>query len=120
MDYVDGPAIDKFCNQHALNGRQRLALFQQTCAAVQYLHQNGVIHGDLKPPNILLDNNGTVKLVDFGIASIISASEMQARKNPLPLMTPAYASPEQMRGEPLTRTSDVYSLVDCRREFVTG
>ena len=120
MDYVDGPAIDKVCNQHALNGRQRLALFQQTCAAVQYLHQNGVIHGDLKPPNILVDNSGTVKLVDFGIASVISASEVQAGKNPMPLMTPAYASPEQLRGDPLTRTSDVYSLGIILYELLTG
>jgi serine/threonine protein kinase len=120
MDYVDGATINKFCEQYALTTRQRLTLFQQTCAAVQYLHQNNVIHGDLKPANILVDNHGVVKLVDFGIASVISASEKQDSGNALPLMTPAYASPEQLLGAPLTRTSDVYSLGVVLYELLTG
>jgi eukaryotic-like serine/threonine-protein kinase len=120
MDYVDGPAINKFCADHDLNTRQRLALFRQICAAVRYLHQNGVIHGDLKPPNILVGQDGTVKLVDFGIAVVLSTAEAHDENKALPLMTPGYASPEQMRGSPLTSVSDVYSLGVILYELLTG
>jgi serine/threonine protein kinase len=120
MDYVDGPTINRFCAQHVLSYRPRLALFQQACAAVQYLHKNGVIHGDLKPPNILVGNDGFVKLVDFGIASVLSGSSAAGQNISLPLMTPGYASPEQMRGEPLAPTSDVYSLGVILYELLAG
>jgi serine/threonine-protein kinase len=73
MDFVDGPSISHFCTQHALSIRPRVVLFQQVCAAVQYLHGNGVIHGDLKPPNILIGIDGAAKLVDFGIASVLAS-----------------------------------------------
>jgi len=119
MDFVDGPAITKFCAEHDLSTRPRLLLFQQVCAAVQYLHQKSVIHGDLKPPNILVGDDGTVKLVDFGIASALSVRP-EDRDNALPLMTPGYASPEQMQGKPLTPASDVYALGVILYELLTG
>jgi eukaryotic-like serine/threonine-protein kinase len=119
MDYVDGPSINQFCTDHVLGIRARLSLFQQVCAAVQYLHQHGVIHGDLKPPNILVNNDGTVKIVDFGIASAIT-DPRDADQNKTMLMTPGYASPEQMRCEPLAPTSDVYSLGIILYELLTG
>ena len=119
MDYVDGPSIIQFCADYGLGIRARLALFQQVCSAVQYLHQNGVIHGDLKPLNILVGNDGTVKIVDFGIASAMT-SPAAADQSKTMLMTPGYASPEQMRCEPLGPTSDVYSLGVILYELLTG
>jgi serine/threonine protein kinase len=120
MDYVDGPAIDKYCAQHKLSNHKRLLLFQQACAAVHYAHQKGVIHGDLKPPNVLVGNDGVVKLVDFGIATVLASSPGKDENKSLPLMTPAYASPEQLRGDPLTPVSDVYSLGVILYELLSG
>jgi eukaryotic-like serine/threonine-protein kinase len=120
MDYVDGPAIHQFCTDHGLGIRARLTLFQQVCAAVDYLHRNRVIHGDLKPPNILVGNDGTVKLVDFGIASALFDREGRWQTSSIPLMTLGYASPEQMQNQPLTPASDIYSLGVILYELLTG
>jgi serine/threonine-protein kinase len=122
MDYVDGPPIHKFCAHHALTVRQRLALFQQACAAVHYIHQNGLIHSDLKPSNILVGHDGTVKLVDFGIASVLAESSLSqpAPANLSLLMTPCYASPEQLAREPLTPSSDIYALGVILYELLAG
>ncbi len=119
MDYVDGPSISAYCLQHGFSARGRLALFQQVCAAVQYLHQSGVIHGDLKPPNMLVGNDGLVRLVDFGIASILSSQSDSEKSQPL-MMTRGYASPEQMAGQPLGSVSDVFSLGVVLYELLSG
>lgn len=118
MDYVDGPPINLYCSQHELSVPARLALFQQVCAAVQYLHLNGVIHGDLKPPNMLVGNDGSVRLVDFGIASVLSPHD--GSQNAIPLMTMGYASVEQMMGKQLTPASDVFSLGVVLYELLAG
>jgi eukaryotic-like serine/threonine-protein kinase len=120
MDYVDGPSLIKFCAEHDLSAKPRLALFQQVCGAVHYLHENGVIHGDLKPPNILVGHDGVIKLVDFGIASLLSSSDSQTQDRVPPLLTPRYASPEQIAAKQLTPASEVYSLGVILYELLAG
>jgi len=108
MDYVDGEPIDRYCNRTALGVRERLQLFCEVCAAVQFAHQRLVVHRDLKPNNILIDRDGKVKLLDFGIARLIDADADSPTT--LTAFTPEYASPEQVKGEAITTASDIYSL----------
>jgi serine/threonine-protein kinase len=114
MEYVEGVTIDRFCEEGGLSLEGRLELFLKVCNAVQYAHRNLIIHRDLKPNNLLVTADGTPKLLDFGIAKVLNpesfpqdVSETQAG---LWLLTPQYASPEQIRGEELTTGSDIYSL----------
>lgn len=122
MDYVDGMPIDGYCDTNRLNLEQRLALFLDVCDAVQFAHQNLVVHRDIKPGNVLVDASGTVRLLDFGIAKLLDPNETateltQLARRPL---TPAYASPEMLLAEPVDVTTDVYSLgVLCYR-LLTG
>jgi serine/threonine protein kinase len=121
MDYVDGQPVNVFCSQNLLSVGQRLAIFRQVCAAAQYLHDNRVVHSDLKPSNILVGTDGIVKILDFGIASVLwPTGSSQSVQPPLPLMTPGYASPEQLRGDDIGPVSDVYSLGVVLYELLTG
>jgi serine/threonine protein kinase/formylglycine-generating enzyme required for sulfatase activity len=124
MEYVDGLALDAHCDREALGIEARLELFAQVCAAVQYAHQRLIVHRDLKPANVLVDATGVPKLCDFGIAKVLEPERDLLRngltQSGLQPMTLAYASPEQVRGEPVTTASDVYSLGVLLYELLCG
>lgn len=128
MELIAGQPIDVYCEQRHLTVTQRVRLFLQVCAAVSFAHQRLVVHRDLKPGNILVTADGTVKLLDFGIAKLLeNEPETQAdtRNSDMTathvrVMTLEYASPEQVRGDPITTASDVYSLGVVLYRLLTG
>jgi eukaryotic-like serine/threonine-protein kinase len=124
MEYVEGIPLTEYCRAHACSIEERLQLFRAVCEAVQYAHQHAVIHRDLKPSNILVKADGTLRLLDFGIAKQLESLETPAGKDltmtGLRLMTPAYAAPEQIRGDRVGIHSDVYSLGVILYELLAG
>jgi len=124
MEYVEGRPITDYCTDNKLSIEERLGLFKQVSSAIQYAHQNLVVHRDIKPSNLLVDANGTVKLLDFGIAKMLQVADKPVSvfetQTGVHLMTPAYASPEQVQGVSITTSSDVYSLGILLYELLTG
>lgn len=124
MEYIDGIAIDQYCDQHKLDIEARLRLFRTVCSAVHSAHQNLIVHRDLKPSNILVMPDGTPKLLDFGIAKILDERSLShtlaVTQYDMRVMTPDHASPEQIRGDLITTSSDVYCLGILLFELLAG
>ncbi len=122
MEYVEGLPLTEYCVQHQCSIERRLQLFRQVCEVVQYAHSNTVIHRDLKPSNILVKSDGTIRLLDFGIAKQLESLDVPATQTmtALRMMTPAYAAPEQIRGQRVGVQSDVYSLGMILYELLCG
>jgi serine/threonine-protein kinase len=124
MEYIEGVPITKYCEANGLSVRERLELFRGVCGAVHYAHQNLVVHRDLKPGNILVSSDGVPRLLDFGIAKVLNPNlpgvAMPMTRPEVRVMTPEYASPEQMRGMTVTTASDVYQLGVLLYELLTG
>ena len=122
MELIDGLPITEYCDQNRLSIEERFRLFRTVCSAVHYAHQHLVVHRDIKPTNILVTPDGIPKLLDFGIAKMLSpdSAAENATVTGVWTMTPEYASPEQLQGEPITTASDLYSLGLVLYELLTG
>ena len=124
MEYIEGERIYRFCDEHKLNVHDRLEIFRQICEAVEAAHQIQIIHRDIKPSNILVKADGTPKLLDFGIAKVLDTEldvgDVEPTATQMRVLTPEYASPEQICGEPVTPASDIYSLGVVLYELLTG
>jgi serine/threonine-protein kinase len=122
MELVDGIPIDEYCRVHRLSTADRLRLFRTVCGAVEHTHHNLVVHRDIKPANILVNPKGIPKLLDFGIAQLLDAenSDQEPARPTLRLMTPDYASPEQILAQPITTATDVFALGVLLYELLAG
>lgn len=120
MEYVSGVPITEYCDEKRLGVRARLRLLLSVCDAVSYAHGKLIVHRDLKPSNILVDAGGRPKLLDFGIAKILSTENTDRTRTTLRALTPDYAAPEQFTGKSVTTAVDVYALGGLLFELLCG
>jgi eukaryotic-like serine/threonine-protein kinase len=120
MELVEGEQIDLYCQRRGLDAAARIDLVRQVCAAVSYAHARLVVHRDIKPANVLVDHHGQTRLLDFGIAKLVTGDEEELTRADELALTPSYASPEQLRGETVTTATDVYGLGLLLHQLLTG
>ncbi len=123
MEYVEGLPVTTFCAEKIFSVKEKLLLFLKICEAVKFAHQNLIVHRDLKPANILINERGEPKLLDFGVAKLLNPATFDASENfsvGSNILTPNYASPEQLKNENITTATDVYSLGILLYELFTG
>lgn len=120
LDYVDGKDLLSHADSRQLGLSQRIDLFRAVCSAVQHAHQHFVVHRDLKPGNILVDQDGHPKVLDFGVAKQLDQDVSQTRTGNVAGFTPAYAAPEQINDGPITAATDVYTLGVVLYQLLTG
>ncbi|MGA9342492.1 MAG: serine/threonine-protein kinase [Rhodanobacteraceae bacterium] len=121
MEYVDGQPITGYAAEHHLDVRARVGLLAVVAEAVAYAHTHLIVHRDLKPSNVLIDTNGAPRVLDFGIAKLIEESGEQTRTGTgMRVLSPAYAAPEQILGEPIGTATDVYALGLMLCELLVG
>ena len=123
MEFVEGRPLLQYCDEKRLQVPERLRLFREVCAGVHHAHRNLVMHRDLKPSNVLISPEGTPKLLDFGIGKVMASGESHRpdlTRTGQRILTPMYASPEQIRGESLSTASDIYTLGVVLYELLTG
>ncbi|MDT8437524.1 MAG: serine/threonine-protein kinase [Wenzhouxiangellaceae bacterium] len=119
MEYVAGEPIDEWCNRHGVDLDQRIALVEQVCEALAHAHRRLVVHADIKPANVLVDEQGRVRLVDFGIAGLLAESDSAAVRTEL-RCSPAWCAPEQLAGESPDASQDIFATGALLRRLLTG
>ncbi len=121
LEYADGTTINEYCREAGLTIGERIRLFMDVADAVSHAHAHLIVHRDIKPSNVLVSADGTVKLLDFGVAKLLSpATGTSDTREIETALTPAYAAPEQILGRPITTTTDVYSLALLLFELLAG
>ncbi len=120
MEHIAGQPIDRYCEQRKLSLRQRIQLMLPVCEAVQLAHQTLIVHRDLKPDNILVTPQGVPKLLDFGIAKVLSETPAAGPATTTRFFTPEYGSPEQVRGESAGTAADIYGLGAVLYKLLAG